>query len=469
MHRLLYSSFLRYMSQSEKRINKLTGVSNMNRQRERLVVIGGNAAGLSAASYVKRKRPETEVLVFEKSPYTSYGSCGLPYYIEGLVKDPMELIAVPISALKEKRGLDVRVLHEVTDVDTEKRRVRVRDLKGEKEIEFSYDWLVISTVASPVRPPLPGIGLNGVFALRTLEDGIRIENFIKVESPKRVTIIGGGYIGMEVTVVEKLPRVLSNFDAEFSERVGEKLREKGVRLILGSGVKSIEGDRIVRGIITETGTVETDLVLLGVGIKPQITLANKSGIEIGKTGAIKINDRTETNIHRVYACGDCAEAHHRILNRNVWIPLGDTANKQGRITGANIVGEGVSFPGIIGSAATKVFELELARTGLGEEEAKGEGFDVTTTLIESFTRAHYYPNRKPIMIKLISEKKTKRLIGSQAMGGEGVAKRIDILATAIWAGMKLDEIAWLDLTYVPPVAPVWDPVLVAAQVGMKGD
>jgi len=447
-------------------------------QRERLVVIGGNAAGLSAASHAKRKKPDIEALIFEKSPYASYGSCGLPYYIEGLVRDPMELIAIPIDSLRSKRGLDVRVMHEATGIDTEKKRVKVKDIKENREFEVSYDWLVISTGASPIKPPLPGIDINGVFTLRTLEDGMRIERFIREESPKRVAIIGGGYIGMElaeafsvqgfdVTVIEKLPRVLSNFDVEFSKRAQEKLREKGVRLILGSGVKVIEGDRIVKRVITEAETVETDLALLGVGIKPQVTLAKESGIEIGETGAIRVNERAETNIRGVYACGDCAEAHHRILGRSVWIPLGDTANKQGRVAGANIVGEGVSFPGIIGSAATKVFDIELARTGLGEEEAKREGFDITATLIESSTRAHYYPNRKSIMIKLISEKSTQKLLGAQAIGGEGVAKRIDVLATAIWAGITLDEIAWLDLTYVPPVAPVWDPVLVAAQVGMR--
>lgn len=447
-------------------------------QSERLVIIGGNAAGLSAASYAKRRRPNMEALIFEKSPYASYASCGLPYYIEGLVKDPMELIAVPINVLRDKRGLDVRVLHEVIGLNTEKKQAKVKDLKDINEFEVSYDWLAISTGASPIKPPFPGIDINGVFTLRTLEDGIRIEDFIKEESPKRVAVIGGGYIGMEVaeafsvqgfevTVIEKVPRVLPNFDAEFSERVQEKLKEKGVRLILGSGVKAIEGDGIVKRVITETEAVETDLVLLGVGIKPQVNLARESGVEIGETGAIKVNEKMETNIRGVYACGDCAEAYHRILKRNVWIPLGDTANKQGRVAGANIIGEEISFPGIIGSAATKVFELELARTGLGEEEAKREGFDIIATLIESSTRAHYYPNRKPIMIKLISEKNTHELLGAQAIGGEGVAKRIDVLATAIWAGMTLDEIAWLDLTYVPPVAPVWDPVLVAAQVGMK--
>ncbi|MCI0453764.1 MAG: FAD-dependent oxidoreductase [Candidatus Dadabacteria bacterium] len=447
-------------------------------QSEKLVVIGGNAAGLSAASYLKRRKPEIEVVVFEKSPHASYGSCGLPYYIEGLVKDPLDLIAVPIGALREKRGLDVRVLHEVVDIHTQKKQVTVKDIQGDKVFELSYDWLVVSTGASPIIPPFARVYIEGVFTLRNLEDGIKVGRFIKEESPKRVAVIGGGYIGMEVaeafsvrgfqvTLIEKLPRVLPNFDAELSEKVQEKLEEKDIKLMLGSGVKSIEGDGVVKSVITETEIVETDLVLLGVGIKPEVVTAKNAGIELGETGAIKVNDRMETNISRAYACGDCAEAYHRILKRNVWIPLGDTANKQGRIAGANIAGEEISFPGIIGSAATKVFEMELARTGLGEEEARREGFDVATTLIESSTRAHYYPEKKPIIIKLIAEKRTGRLIGAQAVGGEGVAKRIDVLATAIWAKMSLDDVAWLDLTYVPPVAPVWDPVLVAAQVGMK--
>ncbi|HEY7535179.1 MAG TPA: FAD-dependent oxidoreductase, partial [Thermodesulfobacteriota bacterium] len=380
--------------------------------------------------------------------------------------------------LREKRGLDLRVLHEVVDIDTQKKQVTVKDLQGDKVFELLYDWLVISTGASPIIPPFAKVYIKGVFTLRNLEDGIKVGRFIDEESPNRVAVVGGGYIGMEVaeafsvrgfqvTLIEKSPRVLTNFDVEFSEKVQEKLNEKNIKLILGSGVKTIEGDGVVKRVITETESVETDLVLLGVGIKPEVTTAKKAGIELGETGAIKVNDRMETNILRVYSCGDCAEAYHRILKRNVWIPLGGTANKQGRIAGANIAGEGISFPGIIGSAATKVFDLELARTGLGEEEAGGKGFDVTTTLIETGTRAHYYPGRKPIMIKLVAEKGTGRLLGAQAVGGEGVAKRIDILATAIWAQMTLDDVAWLDLTYVPPVAPVWDPVLVAAQVGMK--
>jgi NADPH-dependent 2,4-dienoyl-CoA reductase/sulfur reductase-like enzyme len=447
---------------------------------KRLVVIGGVAAGLSAASRVKRQCPEYEVIVFEKSPYVSYGACGLPYYIGGLVNDPMELIAVPLETFRNKRGLDVRVMHVAQSIDTERRLVAVKNLSDETEFEIAYDYLVISTGGYAVKPALPGVELEGVFFMRTLEDGIELNRFIKKRSPKKVAVIGGGYIGMEmveafrekgfqVTVVEKLPRVLSNFDIEISERVHMKLEEKGVKLILDSGVKALGGNSRVQEVVTEGGTVDADVVLLGVGVRPQASLAKEAGIELGETGAIKVNEKMETNIPGIYACGDCAEAYHRILRRNVWIPLGDTANKQGRVAGANIAGENLTFPGIIGTAATKLFELELARTGLGEEEAKEEGFDIITSLIEAHTRAHYYPGRKPIMIKLIAERGTKKLIGAQAIGGEGVAKRIDVFATAIWAGLTLDEIAWLDLTYVPPVAPVWDPILVAAQVGMKGN
>lgn len=443
-----------------------------------MIVIGGVAAGLSAASYAKRRLPDMEVMVFEKSPHASYGSCGLPYLIEGLVEDPEELIALPLEDLRKKRGLDVRVLHEVTSIDTQERRVIVIDLNIGEKFEIPYDNLVISTGASPVIPPLPGIGIEGVFVLRTLEDGIRLESFMKMKQPKRAAVIGGGYIGLEmaeafsvrgceVTLIEKFPSVLPGFDKEIAVIVEQKLVEKNVGLMLATGVSACEKNGSAVGVITDNGMVETDLILLAVGIKPNTALAEDAGIELGSTGAMRVNRKMETNVPGIYACGDCAEAYHRIVKRNVWIPLGDTANKEGRVAGANIAGEDVAFPGVIGTAATKVFDLEIARTGLGEAEARTEGFEISTALIGSYTRAHYYPGRKQITIKLISEKGTKKLLGAQAVGGEGVAKRIDVFAAAIWAGMTLDDIAWIDLTYVPPVATVWDPILVAAQVASK--
>ncbi|MEM4658807.1 MAG: FAD-dependent oxidoreductase [Candidatus Methanosuratincola sp.] len=445
---------------------------------KRLVVVGGNAAGLSAASYVKRRMPHVEVLVFERTNHASYASCGLPYLIEGIAGDPLNLIALPVKALREKRGIDIRLRHEVAGIDTKRRTVTVKNLGDSGVCDYSYDRLVISTGASPVKLSVPGIDLDGVFTLRSLDDGIRLKSFIESRSPKRVVVVGGGYVGLEmaeafsvrsldVTLVEKMDRVLGNFDPEIATPVQDKLREKGVSLLLGSGLRAIEKAGEELSVVTEEGFIPCDLVLIGVGVKPDVSLAAAAGIELGQTGAIWVNDRMETSEEHVYACGDCAEAYHRLIRRNTWIPLGDTANKQGRVAGANIAGEDVSFPGIIGTAATKVFDLELARTGLGEEEAVREGFSVYTTFVESSTRAHYYPGRKDISIKLIVERGTKRLLGAQAVGGEAVAKRIDVFATAIWAGMTADELAWVDLTYVPPVAPVWDPILLAAQVGMK--
>lgn len=443
-----------------------------------MVVIGGVAAGLSAASYAKRRRPDMEVTVFERSPHASYGSCGLPYLIEGLVEDPGELIALPLEDLRQKRGLDVRVLHEVTHIDTKEKSVIVSNIVAGKELRAPYDSLVISTGASPVVPPLPGIDMEGVFVLRTLEDGVRLEDYMKSRRPKKTAVIGGGYIGLEmaeafsirgceVTVIERLNAVLPGFDKEIAASVERKLLEKGVRLMLSTGVLAFERTGTAIRVIAENEDVEADLVLLAAGIRPNTALAEKAGVGLGTTGAINVNRRMETNVPGIYACGDCAESYHRIVERNVWIPLGDTANKEGRIAGANIAGEDAVFPGIIGTAATKVFDLEIARTGLGEDESHAEGFDASAALVDSYTRAHYYPGRKQIKIKLISEKGTKRLLGAQAVGGEGVAKRIDVFAAAIWAGMTLDDVAWLDLTYVPPVSTVWDPVLLAAQVASK--
>ena len=353
-------------------------------RRERLVVIGGVAAGLSAASYAKRRRPDMEVTVFERSPHASYGSCGLPYLIEGLVEDPGELIALPLEDLRQKRGLDVRVLHEVTHIDTKEKSVIVSDIVAGKELRAPYDSLVISTGASPVAPPLPGIDMEGVFVLRTLEDGVRLEDYMKSRRPKKTAVIGGGYIGLEmaeafsirgceVTVIERLNAVLPGFDKEIAASVERKLLEKGVRLMLSTGVLAFERTGTAIRVIAENEDVEADLVLLAAGIRPNTALAEKAGVGLGTTGAKNDNRRKETNV----------------------------------------------------------------------------------------------PGRKQIKIKLISEKGTKRLLGAQAVGGEGVAKRIDVFAAAIWAGMTLDDVAWLDLTYVPPVSTVWDPVLLAAQVASK--
>ncbi len=445
---------------------------------KRVVVVGGNAAGLSAASYIKRRRPEIETVVFERSRHVSYAACGLPYYVERLVAAPTELTALSLEALRNERGIDVRINHEVEYVDTRTGSVLVRDLASGRRQEVGWDRLVLSTGASPVRPPVAGVELEGVFVLHTLADGIELERYVEDAAPRRVVIVGGGYVGLEmaeafgerglaVTLIQRGERVLGNFDPEFSEKVHEKLTEKGVELVLEAELDRLEGNGRVRAVVAGGRRFEADLVLLATGIRPNAELARRAGIELGPTGAIRVDRRMETSVEGVYACGDCAETYHRVLERNVWIPLGDTANKQGRVAGANIVGERLEFPGVVGTAATKVFDLELARTGLSETQARAEGVEVKSSTVKALTRAHYYPGHKPIWIKLVAEKKTNRLLGAQGAGGEGVPKRVDVLATAIWNGMTVDEVAWLDLAYAPPFSPVWDPVLVAAQVARK--
>jgi len=333
---------------------------------------------------------------------------------------------------------------------------------------------VIATGARAVKPNIKGIDLNGIFTIRFLEDGIAIKNFIRENSPKKALIIGAGYIGMEmaealvslgidVTIVEVMPNILGSMDDEINEVVEAELQKNGVKLLKSTSVVEFVGDGFVRKAILNNGSsLDVDLVIVGAGIKPNSEIARDAGIEIGRSGAIAVNQRMETNIPGVFAAGDCAEAFHLVLGRPVYIPLGTTANKQGKVAGENAVGGNAIFKGIVGTAVFKVFELEVARTGISEKQAKEEGIDYVSTVIEHGSRAHYYPGGSKIRVKLIAERKTGRLLGAEMVGRDGVAKRIDVFATALHARMSIDEIAGLDLSYAPPFAPVWDPILIAA-------
>jgi NADPH-dependent 2,4-dienoyl-CoA reductase/sulfur reductase-like enzyme len=347
-------------------------------------------------------------------------------------------------------------------------------LKRNKEFEVGYDKLVIATGARAVKPNIKGIDLNGIFTIRFLEDGIAIKNFIRENSPKKALIIGAGYIGMEmaealvslgidVTIVEVMPNILGSMDDEINEVVEAELQKNGVKLLKSTSVVEFVGDGFVRKAILNNGSsLDVDLVIVGAGIKPNSEIARDAGIEIGRSGAIAVNQRMETNIPGVFAAGDCAEAFHLVLGRPVYIPLGTTANKQGKVAGENAVGGNAIFKGIVGTAVFKVFELEVARTGISEKQAKEEGIDYVSTVIEHSSRAHYYPGGSKIRVKLIAERKTGRLLGAEMVGRDGVAKRIDVFATALHARMSIGEIAGLDLSYAPPFAPVWDPILIAA-------
>ncbi len=450
-------------------------------QKKRLLVIGGVAAGMSAASRAKRRNPELDVIVLEKTEYISYGSCGLPYYISDMITDHNKLVIIPPKVAREKRGIDVRLLHEATEINTGEKWVRVKNHGSGKEETVAYDKLVISTGAGAARPPIKGIDLKNVFVLRTLTDGVRLKSFINSGKPKKATIIGAGYIGLEmaeafrvrgleVTVLEKLPNILGTMDEEINTVVEAELERNRVALYKNAGVVAFEGNAAgeVQSVLLEDGRrFETDLVLVATGVKPHVRFAEAAGIQLGPTGAIAVNERQETNVPDVYAAGDCAEAHHLVTDKPAYIPLGPTANKQGRVAGENAAGGKGFFKGIVGTAVFKCFDLEVARTGLTSFEAEREGFSFVTSTITDKCCAGYYPGASPITVKLVMNKENGRLLGAQMVGNHGVSKRIDVFATALFKKMTVEEISQLDLSYAPPFAPVWDPILIAANIGLK--
>jgi len=467
---------------------------------EHLVVIGGVAAGMSAASAFKRIRPDAEVTVLEKDYFISYGACSLPYYISDEVKDFNNLISLTPETATKDRGITVLLRHEAVSIDREAKEVHAKDLeKGENKV-IPYDKLVIATGGLPIRPPLPGIDLEHVFTIRTLIDGIEIKKYIDQwetfdvcvgpactfkncfgieKRPMRAAIVGGGYIGMEmceslrrrgldVIVIEKMDRVLGNMDTSITAIVEKKIASEGVTLLKGVSVMGFEGKNgVLTGVITDAGTHEVDLALLVIGAKPNTKLAQEAGIELGSNGAIKTNGHLQTNIPDIFAAGDCAEATHLVTGKKAYIPLGTTANKQGRIAGENAAGMHNLFEGIVGTAVTKIFDLEVARTGLSPIEAEREGYEYFVSTIEGRSRSSAYPAGKPVTVTYIVEETTGKLLGAQMVGVEGVAHRIDTLAACLYNKMTVQDVARLDLAYAPPFATVWDPILIAANTALK--
>jgi NADPH-dependent 2,4-dienoyl-CoA reductase/sulfur reductase-like enzyme len=447
---------------------------------ERLVVIGGCAAGMSAASKARRLNPELEIVVYEKTGFVSYASCGLPYYVSGVIEDHNKLV-VRTPAQFAKQGVEVHLHHEVTEVDTENRRVRVANFEDGGSRYESYDKLLIATGGKPTVLPDFSLGdLGGVFVMRAVEDGVAVRDFVQRERPRRAVIIGAGYIGaemaesfhelgLETTVIGRPPQVLKRFDADMAQLLQDELESKGVRLSLDDEVKALESDAQgrVRQVISSRGVFEADLVLLALGVRPNVALAEAAGVALGETGAIATDSRMRTNLPDVFSAGDCAEAYHQITGRGDYIPLGTTANKQGRVAGTNLGGGHAEFEGIVGTAITKVLDVYAALTGLAEKEARALGYAAQSTTIRAGSRAHYYPGGRPMHVKLTVEEGSGRLLGGQIVGDEGAGPRIDVLATALHKGMTVEELSRLDLAYVPPIAPVWDPLLVAANVALK--
>lgn len=446
----------------------------MSTHRERVVIIGGDAAGMSAASQLRRLRPEVEVIAFERGTYTSYALCGLPYLIAGFVAEPSRLVARTPEAHR-RNGIDVRLHSEVIGIDLAQQQVIVVDHEAKREYRESFDRLVIATGARPRSLSVPGRDAEGIFTIHSLDEALALANWLESQRPRSAVIVGGGYVGLEMaeafitrglqtTLLEAAPHVMALLDSDMAELVERELQQGGVRLVLGAPVEGFETRHgRVTGVITPVGTFEAEVVVLGIGVEPNSELARDAGIVLGDRNAIHVDERCRTSAPGVWAAGDCADAYHRLLGRSIYFPLGTTANKQGRVCGLDLAGREARFPGIVGTAITRFRETEIARTGLTEREARAAGFQVVAAQVRSTTRSGYFPGATWMTVKMVAEEPTGRLLGAQIVGGSGAGKRIDTVATALTAGMTLDEFIYLDLAYAPPFSPVWDPVVVAAR------
>lgn len=445
---------------------------------EKLIVIGGTAAGLSAASKAKRLTPSLEIEVYERSGYISYGACGLPYYVGDIIKDADELISVTADVMRDKRGIPTFIHHEVTAIDRENKTVTVRNLDTGDEFVRAYDKLVIATGASPVRLSIPGADLSGVHYLRNVEDGIGLKG--AVAAGKHAVIIGGGFIGLElaeeltntgvkVHLLEAMDRLLPFLDERFSEQVKTTLEQNGVCVHLSAKAEQLLGENgAVCGVKLEDGeTLEADLVVVSIGVRPESKLATAAGLETGLRGGIVVDEHQQTSDPCIWACGDCVQMKHLITGKPAYVPLGTTANKQGRTAGAALAGASDTFKGILGSSVTKVFDLYIAVTGLSLAQARENGFAAASSIITKADRASYYPGGGDNTICMVLDETTGRLLGAQAIGTSTVAGRMNVFVAAITAGMTVEEINDLDFVYAPPVAPVYDPILIAASQAMK--
>ncbi|WP_406072596.1 FAD-dependent oxidoreductase [Micromonospora sp. NBC_01638] len=446
---------------------------------QRLIVIGGDAAGMSAASQARRRRDRAnlEIVVFERGHFTSYSACGIPYWISGLVPNPEALIARDPETFRTTFAMDVRMRHEVTAIDLERREVVARDLDGGGEVRERFDDLMYATGAVPVKPPWADTDAGGVFGMQTLDDGAALREWLDGDpKPRRAVVVGGGYIGVEiaealferglsVTLVEATEQPMAKVDGDMAELVADAMRGLGITIRTGLRVTGLEQQNgRVSAVVTAEGPMPADVVVLGLGVRPNAALAEAAGFPIGPTGGIRVDRRMRVpGRPGIWAAGDCVETLHRVSGMPVHVPLGTHANKQGRTAGINIGGGYATFTGVIGTAVTKVCDLEVGRTGLREQEAAEAGFEFVSVVVESTNRAGYYPGARPMTVKLIAERPSGRLLGAQIVGWSEAAKRIDTLAVALWNGMTVDDMTSLDLGYAPPYAPVWDPVLIAAR------
>lgn len=444
-------------------------------KKNKIVVIGGDAAGMSAASKIRREQADCEIIVFEKSEYTSYSACGIPYFISGEVEEWEELIVRTPEQFKEKYNIQAKTFHEVLEVNTDENKVLVHNYNDKTQFWESYDHLLIATGGKAFCPTVENHTADGIFGIQTITSGQKVDAFITKHKPKKAVIVGGGYIGLEmaealvlkglkVTIVNRSEEVMNTLDPDMGKKVHDILVNLGVAIFNTESLKHFEAkDGIVTAVVTDKKTIKTDLVILGMGTSPNTSFLEKSKIKLSERKAIKVNRNQQTNIKNVWSAGDCAETKNLVTNKPFYIALGTVANKTGLVAGTNIAGGNIKFPGVVATAVCKICSYEIARTGLLEKECVDYKIDYVTTVIKSKTRAGYFPGAKDIYVKLLAEKETGKLLGGQIIGEEGAAKRIDVLATALIYKLTLQNIIDLDLSYAPPFSPVWDPVQTAAR------
>jgi len=442
----------------------------------KIVIIGGVAAGASAAAKARRDDEKAEIVIYEKGPYVSFANCGLPYYIGRDIKERDELFLMTPEFFYERYRVSVKVKHEVISINREQKKIEVKNLESGEIITDNYDKLVVATGGTPLKPPIPGINLANIFTLFTVPDVDAIEKALAQGDVEKVAVVGGGYIGLEateaflkrgkkVTLIEKMDQLLPYLDSEMAIPLAIHLENLGVQVILGNGVQEFKGQSKVQEIILENGeSIPADLVIVAIGARPQLELVKKAGLKIGPAGGVEVNATLQTSDPDIYAGGDIIETIHLVIGKKVRIPLAGPANKQGRIIGANVVGGRRYFKGVLGTSIVKVGELTAAKTGIGEKEAKELGLAYFVSYTPSLHHAGYYPGARHLLTKLVVAQHSGKILGAQIVGWEGVDKRIDVLATAIHGAMTVEELENLDLAYAPPYSAAKDPVIMAGFV-----
>ncbi|MEQ8221004.1 MAG: FAD-dependent oxidoreductase [Candidatus Eremiobacterota bacterium] len=447
----------------------------------KIVIIGGVAGGASAAAKARRMNESAQITIFEKGPYMSYANCGLPYHISGEIAKKSSLILQTPEAFKKRFNIDVYVLHEVVAVNPGRKIVMVKNLSTGEIFECPYDKLIMCPGSVPFMPPVPGLDALNVFVLRTVPDVEKILTFIRENNPRNAVVLGGGYVGLEtaealkhagmkVTLVEMAPHVLTLMDSDVVSVIEKHIIESGVELILDNGLKEIVKDDKgkVKEIILQKGNIlRADMVIASIGVKPNNKLAKEIGIELGVSGAIKVNEKMETTIPDIYAAGDVAESFNPVTGKWGWIPLAGPANKQGRVAGANAAGGNLTFRGALGTSIVRFNKMAAGKTGLSEHDAKRENIPYFVTTTHSNSHAGYYPGGKMLHIKIVVHKETGKLLGAQVTGEDGVDKRIDVFATALYFGATVEDLANLDLAYAPPFGSAKDPVNIAGMTGQN--